>query len=136
MEFSEPQVILFVGDCERASRFYTALGFRETFRSSPTEPVKVEMTLGGFVLGLALPGPAAESHGLTPVTEGDRACITLWTDDVEAAFAHAVASGGTSRRARHTFRETLLVAFVTDPDGHPVQLVQRMAEAEGAGERH
>ncbi len=134
MEFSEPQVILFVGDCERAARFYAGLGFRETFRSSPTDPVKVEMTLGGFMLGLALPGPAAQSHGLTPVTEGDRACVTLWTDDVDAAFAHAVALGGIPRRTPHAFRETLRVAFVNDPDGHPVQLVQRMAE--GAGERH
>ncbi|WP_062307658.1 VOC family protein [Demequina subtropica] len=125
MEFSEPQVILFVADCERAASFYGALGFTETFRSGDDAPVKIELALGGFTLGLALPGPAAESHGLSPVTEGDRACLTLWTDDVDGAYARAVGSGGAPRREPHAFRDVLRVAFVNDPDGHPVQLVQR-----------
>ncbi|WP_062318161.1 VOC family protein [Demequina maris] len=127
MEFSEPQVILFVGDCERAAAFYARLGFAETFRSPDDAPVKIEMALGGFMLGLALPGPAAESHGLEPVTAGDRACLTLWTDDADGAFARAVEAGGTPRRSPHAFRDVLRVAFVNDPDGHPVQLVQRVA---------
>ena len=33
MEFSDPQVILFVADTERAASFYGIFGFRETFRS-------------------------------------------------------------------------------------------------------
>ncbi|WP_084130367.1 VOC family protein [Demequina sp. NBRC 110055] len=125
MEFTDPQVILFVSDCERAANFYAVFGFRETFRAPDVAPFKIEMTLGGFGLGVALPQPAAESHGLTPVTEGDRACLTFWTDDVEAAFAAATAAGGTPRSAPHPFRDGLSVAFVNDPDGHPVQLVQR-----------
>ncbi len=125
MRFAEPQVILFVADCERSASFYGALGFREQFRSADVHPVKIEMALGGFTLGLALPGPAAESHGLEPVTSGDRACVTLWTDDVEAAYAHAVTSGGTARQAPHPFRDVLRVAFVNDPDGHPIQLVEK-----------
>ncbi|MDN4479273.1 VOC family protein [Demequina sp. SYSU T00039] len=127
MRFTDPQVILFVGDCERAARFYAAFGFAETFRSPDDAPVKIEMAMGGFALGLALPGPAAESHGLSPVTTGDRACLTLWTDNVEAAYGLAVDAGGTARRAPHPFRDGILsVAFVDDPDGHPVQLVQRV----------
>ncbi len=126
MPFADPQVILFVADCERAARFYAAFGFRETFRSPQHGPLKVEMLLGGFGLGLALPGPAAESHGLTPVTDGHRACITLWTDDVDDAYALALDAGGTEHQGPHPFRDTLRVAFVEDPDGHPVQLVQRV----------
>ena len=127
MRFFDPQVILFVVDTERAARFYQAFGFRETFRSAEHEPVKIELTLSGFGLGLALPGPATQSHGLDPVTTGHRACITLWTDDVIAAHRLAIDSGGTDRTAPHDFLDgRLQTAFVEDPDGHPVQLVQRV----------
>lgn len=128
MELTEPQVILFVADCERAAAFYSRLGFVEHFRLPETDPVKVEMALGGFGLGLATPGPAAQSHGLQPVTHGHRACLTFWTDDVDAAYRHALEAGATDHAAPHGFLDdTLLVAFVEDPDGHPVQLTQRVA---------
>lgn len=128
MELTDPQVILFVADRERAAAFYSAFGFRETFRSPREHPVKLEMLRGGFGLGLALPEPAAESHGLTPVTSGHRACLTFWTDEVEAAHALALAACGTELRGPHPFQDgQLTVAFVEDPDGHPVQLVQRAA---------
>lgn len=130
MEFHDPQVILFVADCERAASFYAMFGFRETFRSPERAPVKVEMALGGFSLGLALPGPAAENHGLDPVIAGHRACMTLWTDDVDTAYASALAAGATDSSSPHPFQNGLLrVAFVEDPDGHPVQLVQRVVTA-------
>jgi uncharacterized glyoxalase superfamily protein PhnB len=130
MEFYDPQVILFVADCERAAAFYATFGFRETFRAPDREPVKVEMVLGGFGLGLALPGPAAESHGLSPVTEGHRACLTLWTDDVDGAYSRALAAGAAESSSPHPFLNgRLRVAFVEDPDGHPVQLVQRVGAA-------
>lgn len=128
MDFSDPQAILFVADCERAAAFYAAFGFQETFRGPATDPVKIELTLGGFCLGLALAGPAAESHGLTPVISGHRACITLWTDDVDAAHALALEAGAVDLRRPHPFLDgRLRVAFVEDPDGHPVQLVQKAA---------
>lgn len=130
MEFTDPQVILFVGDCERAARFYAVFGFVETFRTTRQDPVKVELALGGFGLGLALPGPAVESHGLDPVSSGDRACITLWTDDVDGAYQLALASGATDHAGPHPFLDgRLRVAFVRDPDGHPVQFVQRVESA-------
>jgi predicted enzyme related to lactoylglutathione lyase len=127
-EFTDPQVILFVADCERAAAFYGHFGFGETFRTSASEPVKIEMALGGFGLGLALPGPAAKSHGIDPVDQGHRACITLWTDDVDAAYKLALEAGAADHAAPHPFLDgRLRVAFVVDPDGHPVQLVQRVA---------
>ena len=125
--FSDPQVILFVADCEAAARFYARFGFVETFRTTEQPPAKIELTLGGFCLGLALPGPAATSHGITPVTRGHRACIALWTDDVDAAYAMALEGGAADRAGPHPFLGgRLRVAFVEDPDGHPVQLVQRV----------
>lgn len=126
MHFSDPQVILFVADCERASAFYQNFGFEETFRTTSKAPVKIELLLGGFGLGLALPEPAATSHGLHPVVHGHRACITLWTDDADAAYQLALDAGARGHSAPHAFQDgRLLVAFVEDPDGHPVQFVQQ-----------
>lgn len=128
MKFVNPQVILFVEDCERAATFYQQFGFEETFRTSTDSPVKVEMVLDGFGLGLALPGPAMESHGLDPISSGHRACITLWTENIDAAYAMALEAGAADRTAPHAFLDgRLRVAFVEDPDGHPMQLVQRVS---------
>jgi len=127
--YHDAQVILFVADTEAAARLYGRFGFRETFRTPETPPVKIEMALEGFALGLALPGPAAASHGLTPVTAGHRACITLWTDDVAAAYRDALAAGAVGRAEPHPFLDgRLRVAFAEDLDGHPIQLVQRVGE--------
>lgn len=127
MKFANPQVILFVADCERAATFYQQFGFKETFRTSADSPAKVEMALDGFGLGLALPGPAVESHGLDPISSGHRACITLWTENVDAAYAMALDAGAADHAAPHGFLDgRLRVAFVEDPDGHPMQLVQRV----------
>jgi len=130
VNFTDPQVILFVADCERAAHFYGRFGFVETFRTPREAPIKIEMRLGGFGLGLALPGPAAESHGLDPVTSGHRACITVWTDELDAAYEMALRAGAGDRRGPHPFLDgRLRTAFVEDPDGHPFQLVQRLVPA-------
>ncbi len=130
MEFSNPQVILFVDDCERAARFYSAFGFEETFCLPQSDPFKIELLKGGFGLGLALPGPARESHGLDPVTEGHRVCMTIWTDDVGGAHQLALDAGATDYAPPHDFLDgSLRVAIVEDPDGHPIQLVERIRAA-------
>lgn len=128
MRFTNPQTILFVADCEQAARFYQSFGFRETFRTPTTLPVKIELELEGFTLGLALPAPAAESHGISPVVRGHRACITLWTDDIEQAYRSALAAGAKDHEGPHPFLDgDLLVAFVEDLDEHPIQFAQRIA---------
>lgn len=122
---TNPQAILFVADCERAARFYQVFGFHETFRTPGTSPVKIELRLDGFTLGLALTAPAAENHHITPVTHGHRACISLWTDDIDHAYRTALGAGAKNRQEPHpTLDGQLLVAFVEDADEHPIQLVQ------------
>lgn len=129
MEFFDAQVIVFVSDCEAAARFYGTFGFTETFRGGDPVPFKIELVLGGFTLGLALPEPAADHHGITPITAGHRACITIWTDDVDGAFVAALQAGAVEHRTPHPFLDgKLRVAFVEDPDGHPVQLVQSVRQ--------
>lgn len=133
MYFYDPQIVLFVDDCEAAAEFYATFGFEETFRTSPQTPVKIEMALGSFSLGLALPEPAAESHGISPISTGHRACITLWTDDVDSAYRVALDAGAQHLREPHEFLNGhVRVAFVVAPDKHPVQFVERLPRPEGS----
>lgn len=126
--FREPEVILFSADVERAARFYRGLGFHETFRVPPEgDPIHVDLELDGYRIGFASIGSARHDHGLDPVVEGQRGTVTLWTDDVAAAYQHLVSDGAPGMHAPREWLGRLLVAWVQDPDGHPVQLVQELA---------
>lgn len=126
-DFRTPEVILFTSDAERAAAFYTSLGFTEVFRV-PREgpPIHVDLELDGYRIGFASVDSARADHGLDPVIVGQRGTVTLWTDDTQAAYDRLTASGVPGLRAPLTWLERLLVAWVQDPDGHPVQLVQAL----------
>ena len=50
----------------------------------------------------------------------------LWTDDTDAALSALAASGTPVLAPAHDFLDgRLRAAWVTDPDGNPIQLVQR-----------
>ncbi|MGH9245369.1 MAG: VOC family protein [Acidimicrobiales bacterium] len=124
-QFREPQVILFSEDLPRAAAFYTELGFTETFRV-PTEgePIHVDLKLDGYRIGIASAESTRDDHGLNPVTEGQRAAVILWTDDTPEAYAELVANGAEALAAPHEWLDRLLIAWVADPDGNPIQIVQ------------
>jgi catechol 2,3-dioxygenase-like lactoylglutathione lyase family enzyme len=126
--FTAPQVILFSADVERASAFYRRLGFHETFRV-PDEgtPIHVDLVLGDYKIGFASITSAREHHGLRPVDTGQRATITLWTEDTRAAYRLLTAAGVPGLAEPHVWLDRLLIAWIHDPDGHPIQLVQRLA---------
>ena len=64
--FSAPQINLYTYDVGRLLTFYSGLGFVETFRYAPAgRPVHVELTLDGFILGIADAADLDASHGLT-----------------------------------------------------------------------
>jgi catechol 2,3-dioxygenase-like lactoylglutathione lyase family enzyme len=109
--------------------FYRVLGFAETFRT-PAEgpPLHVELRLDGFTLGVASAASAAADHGV-PVAEGPARGmeVAVWCDDVDAAVALLVDAGGRLLSAPKPWLGTLRVAWVTDIDGNPVELVQRLA---------
>lgn len=123
--FRAPQVILFSEEVERAAAFYSGLGFVETFRV-PTEgkPIHVDLALDGYKLGIASVESTRDDHGLDPVGHGQRAAVILWTDDVDAAFAELTAKGAPALAAPDAWLGRLRIAWIADPDGHPVQLVQ------------
>jgi uncharacterized glyoxalase superfamily protein PhnB len=127
VSFTAPEVILFSADVERAAEFYKRLGFAETFRV-PEEgtPIHVDLQLDGYKIGFASIDSARQDHGLNPVASGQRATITLWTQDTARAYRALTAVGVRGRAAPSVWLDRLLIAWVQDPDGHPVQLVQRL----------
>jgi catechol 2,3-dioxygenase-like lactoylglutathione lyase family enzyme len=125
-EFRDPQVNYYVEDVETSVRFYAELfGFRETFRTPESgTPEHVEVRLGGLVLGLASIKAAREVHGLDVASGPPRCEIVLWTDDVDGVYADLIASGAPSLREPHDFLGRLRAAWIADPDGNPVEIVQ------------
>jgi hypothetical protein len=52
--------------------------------------------------------------------------IVLWTDDADAAVNALVATGAPLFSPAHDFLDgRLRAAWIADPDGNPIQLVQR-----------
>jgi glyoxylase I family protein len=133
--FRTPQVILFTEDLPRAVAFYSRLGFAETFRTpSDGEPIHLDLTLDGYKIGIASAASTRDDHGLDPITEGQRAAVVVWTDDTVAAYEELVAVGAPALVSPRPWLGRLLIAWTTDPDGNPIQIVQSLAGAE-AGRR-
>jgi predicted enzyme related to lactoylglutathione lyase len=124
--FNAPMINLYSRDLPRAAAFYSGLGFVETFRAPTSgEPTHLELKLDGFALGIATIEAARDHHGLTP-GDGRGIELVLWTDDTDAALSALVASGTPMLAPAHDFLDgRLRAAWVADPDGNPIQLVQR-----------
>lgn len=125
--FHSPQVILFSDDVARAAAFYSGLGFTETFRV-PTEgdPIHVDLILDGYKIGIASVASTRDDHGLEPIPEGQRAAVILWTHDTAEAYAELIANGVPGLKPPHEWLGRLLIAWVIDPDGNPIQIVQHL----------
>jgi glyoxylase I family protein len=124
--FRSPQVILFSDDLARAAEFYARLGFVEKFRVPSTgAPIHIDLELDGYRIGVASAESSRDDHGLDPVTSGQRAAVIVWTEDTEAAYRELTGAGVSGLAPPSPWLENLLIAWVADPDGNPVQLVQR-----------
>jgi len=125
--FRAPMINLYSRDLSRAAKFYSKLGFVEAFRAPATgEPVHIELTLDGFTLGVATIEAAKEHHSLRAEGEGRWIEIVLWTDDTDAALDALVSQGAPLFSPAHDFLDgQLRAAWIADPDGNPIQLVQR-----------
>jgi catechol 2,3-dioxygenase-like lactoylglutathione lyase family enzyme len=128
VEFSDPQVNLYVADVGASQRFYRdVLGFRETFRVPAVGvPAHVEVRLGTFTLGLASFESAERGHGIRTSPGPPRSEIALFTEDVDGAFGWATAHGAPSRSPPHDFGGYIHSARVADPDGNPVVFTTRL----------
>ena len=125
--FRAPTINFYSRDLSRAVAFYLEVGFVETFRTPASgEPVHIELTLDGFTFGIATIEAAKEQHGLRSGGEGRSIEIVLWTDDTDSALKALVAKGAPLLSPAHDFLDgKLRAAWIADPDGNPVQLVQR-----------
>lgn len=124
--FRSPQINLYTADLPRSVAFYERLGFAETFRT-PSEgtPIHVELALDGFTIGIADVESARRDHGLDVSTEGNAMEIVVWNDDTDDAHRRLLSLGATSMSEPHDWLDgRLRIAWVADPDGNPVQLVE------------
>lgn len=124
--FATPMINLYSRDLARAVSFYASLGFVETFRTPASGPPEhVELELDGFKLGVATV-EAARTHDLRPSGEGRWIEIVLWTDDTDEAVRALTAGGAPLLSPPHDFLDgSLRSAWIADPDGNPIQLVQQ-----------
>lgn len=126
MIFRTPQINLYSRDILKSVAFYGDLGFVETFRTPKDgHPDHIELILDQFTIGIASATAAAADHGLQPQLNGRAIEIVLWTDDTDGAFARLTAAGSRALSAPHDWLDDLRIAWVTDPDDNPIQLVQR-----------
>jgi catechol 2,3-dioxygenase-like lactoylglutathione lyase family enzyme len=128
--FRTPQINLYSRDLSKALAFYESLGFRESFRTPQSGPPDhVELKLDGFTMGIATVDAAVRHHGLAPAGEGMWIEIVVWTDDTDTAVARLTAEGAPLLSAPHDWLDgRLRLAWIADPDGNPIQLVQRQAK--------
>jgi catechol 2,3-dioxygenase-like lactoylglutathione lyase family enzyme len=120
------QTNLYSSHVEQTVAFYERLGFTEAFRTpSDGTPIHVELVLDGFTLGVADVESARRDHGLEVSSDGRGGEVCVCTDDTDSAYADLLAHGATSMSAPQDWLENLRVAWVADPDGHPVELVQK-----------
>src|SRR3954447_4438021 len=126
--FKTPHVVLFSKDVARTAKFYETLGFEEVFRT-PSEgtPIHVDLVLDGYRIGLASEGSTRHDHGLDPVVDGQRAAVILWTEDTRVAYSHLREAGAMLVKAPAPWLDRLLIAWVQDPDGHLIQVLQAVA---------
>lgn len=119
-------MILFSDNLPRAVEFYQRLGFVETFRTpGDGVPIHVDLALDGYKIGIASGDSTRGDHGLEPITSGQRAAVIVWTKDTWAAYDQlTLLSGCPALKPPHHWLDRLLIAWVADPDGNPVQIVQ------------
>jgi catechol 2,3-dioxygenase-like lactoylglutathione lyase family enzyme len=75
-------------------------------------------------LGLATRASVRDEHGLATSPGDGRAAVVVWTDDVPQELARLEQDGVPVLKPPSAWLGRLLIAWVADPDGHLVQLVQ------------
>lgn len=91
-------------------------------------PIHVDLDLDGYRLGLATEASTRDDHGLSPVANGQRAAVILWTDDTPAGYARLLQLGAAPVKSAEPWLDRLLIAWAEDPDGHLIQVVQNVPQ--------
>ena len=130
--------MLRVGNLQRSIDFYTQVLGMQLLRRSENTEYKYSLAFVGYE-----GNPAQAEIELTynhDVESYDIGTayghIALGVPDTYAAVEKIKAAGGNvTREAGPVKGGTSVIAFVTDPDGYKIELIQRKEYAEGAGLR-
>ena len=131
--------MLRVGDLERSIRVYPDVLGMSLLRRSENPEYKYSLAFLGF--GGGNPDQAeielTYNWGVDKYELGSAyGHIALGVPDAYAACEKIKQAGGNvTREAGPVKGGTTVIAFVTDPDGYKIELIQRAALAEGAGLR-
>lgn len=131
--------MLRVGDLQRAIDFYTQVLGMQLLRRSENPEYKYSLAFVGYEGG----NPGQAEIELTYNWDVDSydigtayGHIALGVPDAYAACETIKAAGGNvTREAGPVAGGTTVIAFVTDPDGYKIELIQRQDQDEGGGLR-
>ena len=118
------QYCINVTDLDRTVGFYEALGLECTSRTEIEHALEAIIENPGRGSKMQL---AQQKDQDGPIEMGS----AMWklyvnTDDIEATYSAALAAGGTTVSAPERMdRWPVTIAFVADPDGYQVELVER-----------
>ncbi|MFO6419010.1 lactoylglutathione lyase [Hylemonella sp. W303a] len=131
--------MLRVGDLQRSIDFYTKVLGMNLLRTSENPEYKYSLAFIGY--GKGNPDQAeielTYNWGVDKYEMGGAyGHIAIGVPDAYAACEKIKAAGGNVTREPGPVKGgTTVIAFVTDPDGYKVELIQRAEYAEGAGLR-
>ena len=131
--------LLRVGDLQRSIEFYTQGLGMQLLRTSENPEYKYSLAFVGYEGG----NPGQAEIELTYNWGTDRyelgtayGHIALGVPDAYAACEKIKAAGGNvTREAGPVAGGTTVIAFVTDPDGYKIELIQRTEDGSGTGLR-
>lgn len=122
--------MLRVGDMQRSVDFYTRMLGMRVLRTRDVPEYKYSLTFLGFGNGNADGGAELEltyNYGVSSYEQGTAfGHLALGVPDVAAACAAIRAAGGkVTREAGPVKGGTTVIAFVEDPDGYKIELIER-----------
>ncbi|MFO1503167.1 MAG: lactoylglutathione lyase [Steroidobacteraceae bacterium] len=121
--------MLRVGDMQRSVDFYTRILGMRVLRTRDVPEYKYSLTFLGFGNGNADGGAELEltyNYGVATYEQGTAfGHLALGVPDVAGACARIKAAGGkVTREAGPVKGGTTVIAFVEDPDGYKIELIQ------------
>ena len=129
------QFCIHVTDIEATIRFYETLGLECTSRTTITDEIE-EAVLENPERGAWI--QLAQDTSITPPIDMGTAVwkLYVYTDDCQKVYDAAMAAGYTSVDPPHRLdRWPVIMAYIEDPDGYLIELLQRLepATANNAG---
>lgn len=130
--------MLRVGDLQRSIDFYTKVLGMSLLRTSDNPEYKYTLAFVGYGSN---PDHAelelTYNYGVDSYEQGTAyGHLAISADDIVAACAAVKANGGNVTREPGPVKGgSTVIAFVTDPDGYKIELIERQFDGQGGGLR-